>query len=469
MATVHHGLLRGEAGFSRTVAIKRLHAQHAKDEEFSQMFRDEARLAARIRHPHVVTTLDVAMLDGELLLVLEYVHGESLGRLMQAARRSDEAAIPRDVVSAIVCGALHGLQAAHEATDESGVPLRIVHRDVSPPNILVGVDGVPRVLDFGIAKAIGRLQTTRNGDLKGKLAYMSPEQLSHHPVDRRTDIYAIGVVLWEVLTLQRLFLADTDAALIARMLEHRIDPPSALAANVSSQVDAIVMRALARDPAERFQTAREMALALEGTLPMASATRVAAWVEGLAGQALAERQRAIAKAEGAARSLQIDDDRLGITPLQGTRRVDVAPDFPDTTVSATSGITGPVLTHARGRAWALLAAAFLLVLVVGGLAGVWLLRRSSLAVTSASAPTTPIPSAAEVISEAPVNVAPAISGSGSGAATGASSLAAPPPTRTSPRQAGRPKTPAPSQPPPAKSGQHCEWHVEDGIWVPVCR
>ena len=168
MATVHYGRLLGPVGFSRTVAIKRLRPQFARDQEFVAMFVDEARLAARIRHPNVVPTLDVVATDGELYLVMDYVQGESLSRLLRASRA--KGSIPTDVVSAIFCGALHGLHAAHEATDEHGKPLGLVHRDVSPQNILVGVEGIPRVLDFGVAMAAGRAQATGQGRIKGKLS-----------------------------------------------------------------------------------------------------------------------------------------------------------------------------------------------------------------------------------------------------------------------------------------------------------
>ena len=206
MATVYVGRLVGSAGFARTVAIKRLHAAYARDPDFVSMFVDEARLAARIHHPNVVSTLDVVALEGELFLVMEYIQGESLARLERlASDRGDR--IPEAMAASMIAGILHGLHAAHEARDERGEPLGIVHRDVSPQNVLVGVDGVARVLDFGIAKAAGRIQTTRDGQLKGKLAYMSPEQLRGE-VTRTTDVYAAGVVLWEALTGRQLFVGE---------------------------------------------------------------------------------------------------------------------------------------------------------------------------------------------------------------------------------------------------------------------
>src|SRR5688572_13695305 len=164
MATVHFGRLVGPVGFSRTVAIKRLHERLARDPDFVAMFLDEARLAARIRHPNVVPTFDVVAMEQELFLVMEYVQGDSLSRLMKVVRARNESVDPAFAVT-IMTGVLHGLHAAHEATNERGEPLGIVHRDVSPQNVLVGVDGVPRVLDFGVAKAAGRAQTTKDGQL----------------------------------------------------------------------------------------------------------------------------------------------------------------------------------------------------------------------------------------------------------------------------------------------------------------
>src|SRR3954468_3140893 len=225
MATVHLGLLLGPVGFSRTVAIKRLHAQFASDPEFVSMFLDEARLAARIRHPNVVPTLDVVATGGELFLVMEYVPGESIARLSRALRERRQT-IPLRVLSATMAGVLHGLHTAHEAKDERGHPLGIVHRDMSPQNVLVGTDGVARVLDFGVAKAAGRMQTTRDGQIKGKLSYMPPEQLRGGAVSRQSDIYAAGVMLWELVTGQRLFAGDNEGFVVAKVLEGNVEAPS---------------------------------------------------------------------------------------------------------------------------------------------------------------------------------------------------------------------------------------------------
>ncbi len=288
MATVHLGRLIGSVGFSRAVAIKRMHAFLARDPEFVAMFVDEARLAGRIRHPNVVPMLDVVASDGELFLVMEYVLGESLNRVL-ASNKTTGARIPFDVVSAIAIGVLEGLHAAHEAKDERGDPLRIVHRDVSPQNILIGGDGVARVFDFGVAKAAGRMQTTQDGSLRGKVAYMSPEQLSNVEVDRRTDVWAAGVVLWEMLANARLFTSDSAAGLVRVVLTKDVPRPSTVSA-CSPEVDAIVVKALDHDPEVRYATAREMADALAVALPPASPRTVADWLDGVAGPVLRARQ-----------------------------------------------------------------------------------------------------------------------------------------------------------------------------------
>jgi serine/threonine-protein kinase len=299
MATVHLGRLRGAAGFARMVAIKRLHRQYAKDPEFVAMLVDEARLAGRIHHPNVVTMIDVAAEDGELVLVMEYVHGEPLAKLLRVARRKGLPVSPR-IAATILIEALHGLHSAHEARDERGMELGIVHRDVSPQNIIVGADGVTRVLDFGIAKAAGRIHSTREGEVKGKFAYMPPEQLHGEHLDRRADVYAAGVVLWETLTSERLFLGSAEMPDLQRLLDADVEPPSTRVAGLAAGFDAVAMTALAREPDDRYPTARAMALALEACGPAATASEVSEWVQVLAGDSLGRRALLIATFEGLA-------------------------------------------------------------------------------------------------------------------------------------------------------------------------
>ena len=310
MATVHLGRLLGPVGFSRTVALKRLHAQFASDPEFVSMFLDEARLAARIRHPNVVPTLDVVAAGGELFLVMEYVPGESVARLARALRER-RLTIPLRILSSVMAGVLHGLHAAHEAKDERGQPLGIVHRDMSPQNVLVGTDGVARVLDFGVAKAAGRMQTTRDGQIKGKLSYMPPEQLRGVSVDHRADIYAAGVMLWELVTGQRLFGGDNEGMIVAKVLAGEIEAPSVVLQRSTHRkqtlndnvmrplqdLDATILRALAMAPEDRFTTAREMAVEIERKVPPATGSEVADWVEHIAKDVLSSRAAMVAEIE----------------------------------------------------------------------------------------------------------------------------------------------------------------------------
>src|SRR4029079_17144061 len=269
MATVHFGRLSGPVGFSRAAATQRLHPPLEKDPEFVTMFLDEARLCGRIRHPNVVPTLDVVATEGEIFIVMEYVAGEALSKLLKTSALHDIPVPPR-IAATIMSSVLHGLHAAHQTKDEHGRELGIVHRDVSPQNILVGSDGTSRVLDFGVAKVAGRIQTTRDGQVKGKIAYMPPEQLSGGVVSRQTDIYAESVLLWEALTGARLFDGETEAIVLVRAIEGKIAPPSAFNAFLDAATDGVVLRGLARDPEIRFATARDMALAIEQTIGLAS-------------------------------------------------------------------------------------------------------------------------------------------------------------------------------------------------------
>ncbi len=296
MATVHLGRLLGEGGVHRLVAIKRLHAQFAKDPEFVTMFLDEGRLTSRIHHPNVVSVLDFVVLDGELFLVMEYVQGEALSGLIKLSRKHQQP-IPLPVTASVAIGLLQGLHAAHVATNERGEPLDIVHRDVSPHNVLVSVDGVARVVDFGVAKAAGRLQTTREGHIKGKIAYMAPEQLRSEAVDHRADTYGASVVLWELLVGRRLFDGENEGALLTQIVLGKVEPPSRFAPGLPSAWDEIVMRGLAPKPADRYASAEEMAEAIESIGTVASGRAVGQWVQRLASDTIARRAAAVRQVE----------------------------------------------------------------------------------------------------------------------------------------------------------------------------
>jgi eukaryotic-like serine/threonine-protein kinase len=366
MATVHFGRLLGGAGFARTVAIKRLHPHLSEEPDFVSMMIDEARLVARVHHPNVVPTLDVVAVDGELLIVMEYVQGESLGRLLsfESARQRP---VPLPIVSAIIGGVLHGLHAAHEAKSDRGEPLGIVHRDISPQNVMVGVDGISRVIDFGVAKAAGRLQTTREGVVKGKVPYMAPEQISGKPATRSTDIYSVGVVLWETLTQRRLFDPEDQGQLIGLVLAGPEHPPRHYVPGLPEELAAVAMRALAKSPDARFATALEMASALEQAVPPALPREVGAWVEGAAHDTLSARATKLAEIE------TDSSGRWAAQPAKTDSRQGKSDNIPPTSLSQPS-MSAPVQPKTatdgtrwrlpRGAAWALAGLASLVGIVL---------------------------------------------------------------------------------------------------------
>jgi serine/threonine-protein kinase len=273
MATVFLARL-DDAGVSRTVAIKRLHPHLATEEEFVSMFFEEAQVAARIRHPNVVETLEIDDIEG-LSIVMEYVEGPTLLQLAKdQARRGSR--LPLGTVARIANDLLAGLHAAHELCDEKGASLGLVHRDVSPHNVIVGLDGRARITDFGIARATGRVGATRDGQTKGKLAYMSPEQLLADELDRRADVFAAGIVLWELLTGRRLFAGSSDARVIHALLHEEIPSPREYAPELPAGLDAVLMTALARAPESRWPTCEVFSRALMSVLPLAPHTLVAA-------------------------------------------------------------------------------------------------------------------------------------------------------------------------------------------------
>ncbi len=295
MASVYFARMEGTGGFAKSVAMKRLHPQFARDPDFRTMILDEARLAARIRHPNVVSPIDVVDLEDEVLLAMEYVHGQALSRLIRASVAAKEK-VPAAICASVMSGMLHGLHAAHEARDDRGRRLDIVHRDISPHNVIVGVDGITRVIDFGIAKAKTSSEATQAGMVKGKVPYLAPEQLDGRQATVRTDVYAAALVFWETLVGKRVFEADYDHATVALILRARVDPPSAYV-DVPPEVDEIVLRGMSRDPDLRFASARDMALALEHVMQLANPSVVGEWVERLARDDLQKRADKLARLE----------------------------------------------------------------------------------------------------------------------------------------------------------------------------
>ncbi|TFH32351.1 MAG: serine/threonine protein kinase [Myxococcales bacterium] len=294
MASVYIARAQGVAGFERLVAIKVLHPHLAYEEEFISMFLDEARLAARIRHMNVVPTLDVSDSPGDgYFLVMEYIEGDHLGALLgRAAKNGDR--LPRPFVCRVLIDTLQGLAAAHHLTDEHGAALKLVHRDVSPHNILVGTDGIARLTDFGVAKADVRMASTRAGQFKGKLSYMAPEQASSSETDQRSDLFSVGIILWESLTGRRLFKGESNAATLNKLLNDTVAKPSDLWPDLEP-FDEVVMKALCRNPEGRFQSADEFGDALDsaaGRSGVAKTRDVAEVVRSLDADKLQdERQR----------------------------------------------------------------------------------------------------------------------------------------------------------------------------------
>jgi eukaryotic-like serine/threonine-protein kinase len=307
MATIHIARLVGDEGFTRIVAAKRLHSEFAEDSEFVTMFLDEARVASKIHHRNVVPVLDVVTTGEEVVLVQEYVHGAPLHWLLRTAHEA-KVHVPLNVAVAIACGVLAGLQAAHETTDELGGPLNVVHRDVSPQNIMVATDGTPRLLDFGIAKATMAAHITREGVFKGKLAYSAPEQIRGQS-NQQSDVYSLAVVLWELIVGHRLHhTAQSEAELIHEIMrgtlpaitEALAEEKEWLGPNRWRQLevlDPIIRRGLAVDSNDRWKTAADMEQALSSAVTPATPTAVAQWLKQLGKDFLAMRDRVISAEE----------------------------------------------------------------------------------------------------------------------------------------------------------------------------
>jgi serine/threonine protein kinase len=266
MASFYLARRMGPAGFSRPVGIKVIHDHLAADRSFVEMFLDEARLSARIVHPNVVHVEELGESEGMFFLAMEYVHGTALSVLLRRLASSGRRLAP-EVACAIARGVADGLHAAHEAKDERGNALEVVHRDVSPQNILVSAQGHVKLIDFGVAKSHGRIQETESGSFKGKLSYMSPEQAWARPIDRRTDVYALGVVLWELLTGRRLFAGSNEIEILERVRNPEVPPPSKFDSAINPSLDHVVLTALSIVREARFDTAQSFRRAIGNACP----------------------------------------------------------------------------------------------------------------------------------------------------------------------------------------------------------
>ncbi len=299
MAMVWAARLKGTRGFQKIVAVKTMLPKLSEDEHFEKMFLDEASLASQIRHPHVVEILDLGEQEGVLFLVMEWIEGVPLNQLMKAART--QGGLPIPIAVRIIMQACAGLHAAHELRSERGDLVGLVHRDISPQNILVTYDGVAKVVDFGVAKATALGDgATVAGQIKGKVAYMAPEQVKGGDIDRRVDVFALGIVLYALTTGKHPFRRESEAATMYHICAPQpVLPPRKVADRYPPQLEAVVLKALAKDPAKRFQTANDMLRALD-RLPSqyraSTDSEVAQFLEIILGDRRRARREALADA-----------------------------------------------------------------------------------------------------------------------------------------------------------------------------
>src|SRR6266536_280890 len=314
MATVWAARHRGAHGFSRIVALKTMLPELSDDADFQRMFLAEARLAARIRHPNVLETLDLGEEEGLLYIVMEWMDGETLSAIMKSAFL--QGGVPLPIALKLIIDACAGVHAAHELCNDENRPLGLVHRDVSPPNVLVSYSGVVKLADFGVAKTIEvNNALTLGGLVKGKLRYMAPEQLLGAEIDRRTDVFALGISLYQLTTGRHPWPGQTAAVAMRKILSETATPPASFVESYPAELERIVLKALDRNPAERFQTAAEMALTIEEfarTVGAVATTReVGAYVTELLGAHGAARRTALSNAIRAvdARGVRDTDQR----------------------------------------------------------------------------------------------------------------------------------------------------------------
>ncbi len=370
MATVYLGRALGTAGFEKLVAVKVIHPHLASEPEFVEMFLDEARIAARIHHPHVVEILDLGREDDVFFMVMEYVEGDTLASIVRELRKTEER-MPLPVVLQIVVDACEGLAAAHDLVDPDGAPYHLVHRDVSPHNLLVGLDGRVRVVDFGIMKAAGKRSTTLTGQLRGKLPYMSPEQAKGHSIDLRTDLFALGAVLWELVAGERLFAGETDSEILAHVVDCNIREIRELRPEVPAEIVRVLQRSLAVDRNDRYASAQDMLRDLRVavracTEPDDPREALAAVLERTCGGRLdylraATRNRGIERGDRPNRSSSMDLDEVARSAANDSHTTPVGPalsarassvrDFPEMPTATT---TLPGSRAGQWTAWILL-------------------------------------------------------------------------------------------------------------------
>jgi len=402
MATIHIARLMGDEGFSRIVAAKRLLPEFAEDSEFVAMFLDEARIASKVHHRNVVPVLDVVTTGEEAILVQEYVHGTPLHFLLRTARQTNSR-IPLDIAVSIACQVLAGLHAAHETRDELGAPLHIVHRDVSPQNVMVAVDGTARLLDFGVAKATMAAHVTREGQFKGKLAYSAPEQLRGHAT-RQSDLYSLAVVLWELIVGHRMHhTAQAEVELVATIMNGRLPTiTDALTADRDAlgpdrwrelqAIEPIIKTGLAVEASERWATAADMEHALTDVVRPATSGEVAAWLKGLGRELIEKHGRVLAAEEASWRRVGTSIQRR-LASGTGEPRRGVQASFASAPTAAQSQ-PRPVAPGRSVSATALIAVLCTLVVVLGIGVVLAIRRPARTAAIEPAAPPAAVPPAA---------------------------------------------------------------------------
>ncbi|HEY4730184.1 MAG TPA: serine/threonine-protein kinase, partial [Myxococcales bacterium] len=367
MAEVYLARQAGAAGFEKLVCLKRILPHLARDKQFVEMFLNEARLAARLDHPNIVSIFDLGEANGNYFIAMEFIDGPSLrAAAKRALERGERLPIPEIVK--IVSMAAAGLHYAHELTDAGGKPLGLVHRDISPDNVLVHRNGAAKVVDFGIAKAANSSSSTRTGTLKGKVAYMPPEQLRGDPLDRRTDVFALGVVLYELLAGQRPWAGDSEVSLIGRIMTEDPPPLSTLRPDAPAGLVAVLDRALAKDREARYASCHDLQADLEALLVSLGQTITQARISDFA-KAYADPIAAPDENTGAAmQALEAEMNGTGAVQPVPARRAPGQTREPRTVV-----LPPPPARDRRGVAYGV--AAFLSVAAVGGAGGYVLLMR----------------------------------------------------------------------------------------------
>jgi len=466
MAEVYLARQAGAAGFEKLVCLKRILPHLARDKQFVEMFLNEARLAARLDHPNIVSIFDLGEANGNYFIAMEFIDGPSLrAAAKRALERGERLPIPEIVK--IVCMAASGLHHAHDLAGADGKPLGLVHRDISPDNILVHRNGAAKVVDFGIAKAANSGGLTRTGTLKGKVAYMPPEQLRGDPLDRRVDVFALGVVLYEMLAGQRPWAGDSEVSLIGRIMTEDPPPLAKLRPDAPAGLTAVIDRALAKDREARYPSCHDLQADLEALLVSLGQTITAARISDFA-KAYAEPVAVPDETTGAAmQALEAEMNGTGpVRPVGG--RPGGARREPRTVV-----LPPPPAPDRRGFAWGI--AAFLAVAAIGGAGGYGLLLRrveppadpipiERAAPVEQPAPKAPLPEKKEEIAQAPEKPKPVESEPPPAPAAQppakVTEAPSPPPAPNVPSAVKAPEVPeavqappvaAPPQPPPAKA------------------